>query len=498
MSIGVQSYPELYIMLSGWDLYDKLWELLTQTGIAYLPFIGMILKNIWLSWTEGHKGSETALRSMEMNFITTLLVILFAVAPCIPLDVHTVSYTPFCGTDKGTTYHPGETGTTYDKAFAIPDGNIRVPIWWYAVISIAEGLTTSADTMVGCVPNLRKMVTEVNMTKITDPELLSQIQDFQTMCFAPAKLQFNADNRDNNTSNLDRVKENVSKYGVDDTEWMGSHAFNDTYYKNLRATRPIPGFRYESLQDINSDISEISPPVYGMPTCSLWWNESTDGIKIRLHNALSKTFLEEFQGYIGTEKAKDDVIKRIISGISDGYTGYNNANDTIGNVGFSHATSALGIWFHQLEEYPKIYAAAQAAPIVQALLLLLTYVFLPFALVFTSYRASTLITGSILIFSLIFWQFIWHLVSWTDKSLMQALYANWFTQQGAGATLTDMIIGSLVIGAPLFWFMFMGAMGIAIGNAVSAAATGMTKIGDKAAATGASQVKSMADTAMKL
>ena len=45
MSIGVQSYPELYTMLLGWGLYDKLWQLLTQTGIAYVPFIGIILKS---------------------------------------------------------------------------------------------------------------------------------------------------------------------------------------------------------------------------------------------------------------------------------------------------------------------------------------------------------------------------------------------------------------------------------------------------------------------
>ncbi len=72
-----------------------------------------------------------------------------------------------------------------------------------------------------------------------------------------------------------------------------------------------------------------------------------------------------------------------------------------------------------------------------------------------------------LIFSLIFWSFIWHLVSWADSTLMQALYTTWFAKQGASATLADMITVSLIIFAPIFWFMFMGAMGIAVGDIVS-------------------------------
>jgi uncharacterized membrane protein len=156
-------------------------------------------------------------------------------------------------------------------------------------------------------------------------------------------------------------------------------------------------------------------------------------------------------------------------------------------------TAALGIWFHQLEEYPKLYAASQAAPIMQALLLLMIYVFLPFSLVFNSYRASSFVTGAILIFSIIFWGFIWHLVSWTDNALMQALYSGWFSKQGAGATLADMIITSLVIFSPIFWFIFMGAMGVAASDIVSSFSLGVNKIGENAASKGADTVKAAAN-----
>jgi hypothetical protein len=496
MSIGVQSFPELYTTLLGWDLYDKLWMLLTQTGIAYVPFIGLIFKQIYSSYLHAERGAEHGLRSMEVSLVTMMLIVFFAASPCIPLDVRAVSYSPTCGSDKGSAYHAGDTGTTYDKAFSLPSGDIRVPILWYAVMAISEGLTTSANTMVACVPDLRKMVTEVNMTRISDPQLKAQIQDFETMCYAPARAQFFLDNREKNSENLGVIKSNVDKYGVDDTEWMGSHAFLNTYYKSLKATRPVPPFPYMTSDDLNSDNHTVTPPAYGMPTCADWWGNASNGLQNDIYKSLPPTFDKTFHDYLN-DKSRDQILKNILSNGGGDYHGYDNANNMLSSMGLSAMASSLGILMHQAEEYPKIYAASQAAPIIQALLLLLSYVFLPFVLVFTSYQPSTIVTASIFIFSLIFWAFIWHLVSFVDQALIKALYASWFSQQGAGATLTDMIIGGLVLGAPLFWFMYMGSMGVAIGNAVSSAVMGMSKVGDKAAVKGANQSKAVASSAIK-
>ncbi|MEO8964699.1 MAG: conjugal transfer protein TraG N-terminal domain-containing protein [Gammaproteobacteria bacterium] len=494
MSIGVQSFPELYTMLMGWNLYDKMWNLLTQTGIAYLPFIGIILRNVTQSYLAHRDTGQISLRRMEVDLITTLLLILFAASPCVPLSAHALSYSPVCGAEQGKTYYTGDTGTTYDKAFSIPTNDVTVPIWWYVVISVSEGMTNAANTMVGCVPNLRKMVTQVDMTKISDPEVKQELQDFETMCYVPARIQFNQDKQTKNITHLDHIDNNVKEYGVEDTEWVGSHGFTDVYYQNLRATRPIPGFSYDASQDINADSNQKNPPAYGTPSCSEWWNDSQYGLKNRLYQVLPKSFFDEFKNYLNDAKTHDDVVKRIISNNANGF---DNANATIGDNGYSHIVSALGIWFHQMEEYPKLYAASQAAPIMQALLLLMIYVFLPFTLIFSNYRASSFVTGAMLIFSVIFWGFIWHLVSWTDNALMQALYSDWFVKQGAGATLADMIIASLVIFSPIFWFIFMGAMGIAVGDIASSLSMGINKIGENAANKGANQVKAAVSEAGK-
>lgn len=495
MSIGVQSYPELYTMLVGWDLYGKMWELLTQTGIAYLPFVGMILRNIAQSYvTSGVQGAAHSLRDMEVKIISTLLIILLGMSPCLRLSTHTISYSPVCGKDHDI-YHPGATGTTYDKAFILPSNDVRVPIWWYGVIAVSSGMTNAASHHLGCLPDLRKMVTTVNMTGINDPALKEELLDFQNMCYAPAKTQWLSESKSNNdnASNLEKVKGSIKKYGEEDTEWLGSHAFNDTYYRSLQSSRPVTGFHYQSSQDLNAEANKTNPPEYGTPSCYEWWSDATHGLKNRVFDALPSGFKYEFKDYLKSEKDQESAIRRVIMHTPN----YENANNTVSNAGLAHVAAAIGILYHQTVEYPKLYAAAQAAPIIQSLLLLMIYVFLPFGLVFSGYKPSAFLIGALVIFSLIFWSFIWHLVSWLDIVLMKSLYPGWFEKQSPEATLVDMIIGGLVIAAPIFWFVFMGVLGVTIGSLIGNSFASMGHIGSKAAESGASIAQNAAKTAGK-
>ena len=202
MTLGVQSYPELYTTLLGWQMYDAIWDLLSQTGLAFLPFIGIVLRNITHPYTsqETKDAGSTSLRRMEVDFVSTLLFIFFAVSPALTLAPSVLYYTPLCQTNgQSSSYHPGNTGTTYDQAFTVPTGDIRVPIWWYAVIAFSEGITSGANTLIACAPDLRKMTSQVAMAKITDPALKEEVQEFEQTCFIPARTQYLADLHSNNS-----------------------------------------------------------------------------------------------------------------------------------------------------------------------------------------------------------------------------------------------------------------------------------------------------------
>jgi len=193
---------------------------------------------------------------MELELIVTILITLFAVAPCIPLDARAVSYTPQCGINKDQTVFPGDTGTTYDNAFILPQDDIRVPMWWYAVIAVSEGVTSTSNTAISCVPDLRKMITQVDMAQIPDSEVKQEMIEFESICYRPARNQCNQDKQNNIATHLDRINAAKNKYGVDDTEWVASHGFSDVYYSSLKASSPIPRFAYDAAEDIDIDAKE--------------------------------------------------------------------------------------------------------------------------------------------------------------------------------------------------------------------------------------------------
>ena len=198
--------------------------------------------------------------------------------------------------------------------------------------------------------------------------------------------------------------------------------------------------------------------------------------------------------YETNTKRQDDMLKQILFT----NTGYDKANETVGDVSFSHAAVASGSWLQALDGYSKIYAAAQAAPIIQAMLLMMVYAFLPLVLVFTGYKPSSFISGAVIIFSLIFWSFIWQLVTWTDNALISALYGDeLFSHSSPNAVLADITMGMMIVVAPLFWFSFMGAMGVVAGDLVTRVAAGLSSPGNEAAAKGSQAVKTAATSAAK-
>jgi hypothetical protein len=216
--------------------------------------------------------------------------------------------------------------------------------------------------------------------------------------------------------------------------------------------------------------------VYGSPSCADWWNNSSSGLKKRLYGALPANFLTEFKDvFSSNNKLQEDSIKRIVSNGGGDYSSPNPIENTQ-DMG-TKLLANVGLIYSQLEGYPTIYAISQAAPLVQALLLLMAFAFLPFVLVFSGYKPATFITGAIVIFSLFFWSYIWHLIGWVDSTLMLAFFNDsWFNLRSPNETLLIIIIGFLQIVAPLFWFGYMSALGVAARGLFSALSSSVTQL----------------------
>lgn len=98
----------------------------------------------------------------------------------------------------------------------------------------------------------------------------------------------------------------------------------------------------------------------------------------------------------------------------------------------------------------------------------MVFAFLPIVLVFSRYKPMAFITGAVIIFSLMFWLYIWQLVAWTDSVLTQTLYgSSWLNNSTPNAIFVNIIIVFLQVVAPLFWFGLMATLGVSVGHLVS-------------------------------
>jgi TraG-like protein, N-terminal region len=489
MNLGVQSYPELFTTLMGWQQYQFLWELLARTGLAYAPFVVLFLRQ-WATPLQKEAGDPTGVQRLMLEFVGMVLVVVLAAQPLIPLNATVIHYRTVCE-DVVRDVRPGDSDTTYDDAFPIAT-DVQIPVLWFVVMAVSQGITLAAKSTLACPLNLREMFTVVDTTSLVDVPLRQELNQFYNQCFLPARHHLFKLKRTLDASRYQAlVGRYVETYGASDLNWYGSHAFSQLpgFYDAFYAKQPVHGFAYDPTRDWQQG-QLASTPVWGQPSCQQWWLANPHGLKQRIIEALPASWLARFWSGLAP-KDEDAILKKLIADLPKGYEA---ANQSI-NHWFPGVVSTLGVTLKQGEVYPKLYAMLQAAPMVRALLLMLLYTFLPLALVLGGYRIKTVVTAAVFLFGILFWEYLWALVQWVDDALIDALYQGFFNRQQAQAKLVDWMVIALTVVAPLFWFSFMGAVGIAAGNLSFVIMTNLTGDGEAASKQGGQLVQNTAMSA---
>lgn len=502
--MDVGSAIEIYTSVLGWVLYDRIWEALTDTGLVYLPFIGLVVKNFAQPYvTQGTNGAaEASIRRMKMDLIAMFTVAALAGAPMMTLKIGDLGHTSPCG---GTSVTGTITHTTYDQAFAAIGGQTAVvPVWWYAVLAISGGIDEAVIASIPCTADIRTLDYRIDNTRIADSELRRQVQLFANDCWLPAR------------SKLMTTHGTVpASYPPGDVDWIGSRFFQDTngYYGNgnlnlaLRASEEIPGFPYDAVRDTEYQAGFI--PANGRPECKAWWQDGTNGIRKRLLASLDPTVLSQSIADARTShpaetaiSVEDALIRKVFEQERGQLTASvaANANTTQPSIWsqitheVSGAVAGSGLAMEYLTWQPKLYALRQAAPIGQSFILMAIYLLLlPFVLVFSSYALSTMLFLSIVLFALKFCTALWSLATWLDSNLIRALGLEWWKYQydaelGAAALVANLAAGLMFVVIPLVWFMLLGWAGYRIGGGLEA----ITKPVHSAAESGASKGSNMA------
>ena len=129
----------------GWSFYRTIWDVLSSTGLIFLPLLGLLID----LWRDAHAESDDcdragkAVRTFEVELYLALFVIVLAGQPTglTALSHVSLSYTPPATLAEPTpaTATGAAPASTFGAAFAGTPATVEVPIWWYAMMALSSG-----------------------------------------------------------------------------------------------------------------------------------------------------------------------------------------------------------------------------------------------------------------------------------------------------------------------------------------------------------------------
>lgn len=496
--MSVDSYLALFTTLYGWAFYGVVWDVLLETGVVYLPFLGILLTNIIepSMSQEARDATSTSLRRMQWDITIAFLVIVLAGQPFIALNAGILRYTP-PPTPADPTPTPAtvfSSGVTYGRdSFLGTPATVDVPIWWYMVMSLSAGVNHAILAGLPTVPDLRGYEQRAHITSMEDPLLRQETNEFFTQCYIPAKSKYLAEKPPTTTGVLTggTIADLLDSYKEDDTQWLFSHVFRETpgYYDSLRSTITREGFPFVEARDTEWDPTAppgdpMAPPPWGKPTCKQWWEDADAGLRRKLiaeGQGLWDWLVTQLPG-VDIEKRQDSVVRSLLSNGPPQWIGDDYAHGNTNPGGFSTPENVVkdviggtAITLFSLLFKVMMNAILHALPMAQALILLGIYALLPLMIVFSRYSLNVIVVGAIAIFTVNFWAVLWHLAWWIDQNLIMSMYPDpslfliLFSpaEQGTKLMLLNMLTTAIYLGLPLLWSAMMAWVGIHVGSGIS-------------------------------
>jgi len=470
---------DIYTTVLGWTLYDRIWQALLDTGLAYLPFFAVVVRHFAGSWGEaGNEGAADSVRRIELELAGLLTVAALAGAPVLEIRVGDLSHTAACGAQTST---GGNTGTLYDSTFNVGGGApALVPVWWRAVMAVSAGFSNVAVAAIPCDPNVRQLNYQMDNTRIADAGLRQQLQLFDADCYRPAKAKFARE-----------IRTLPPGYRYDDINWFGSQYFQDTagFYGDPnpalapRAKEEIPGAPFDPARDFEYGGTAPASGL-GKPTCLQWWTDGTAGLRARLLGQIDPATLQAMKSAAKPPATPQDVedaqIRKLVDTTVEADPDAPPTAPAGGSGWLARFLGTAGTMHEAIKSQATFYALQQAAPIAQSLVLMAVYLCLPFVLLFSSYSLETALLAAVGIFALRFLTALWALSSWLDTALTNALGIAWFSHNnndGIASVVAEMTGYLTFVGLPLVWFLALGWAGhhLAAGGAVGEMTGGIGK-----------------------
>lgn len=480
-TFAVNDYMEGTMLTLGWVVNNGIWDALTTTGIAVVPFIALVAGEWFRARQEGDdEGNKgvLSLNRIESRLYVMLLVLAFTCVPVFTLNVDPVNvnqeHADQCGTVMMSSGQWGESTMT-----SIDGQQARVPMWWALTHSISKGITNVAVSRIPCSTDYQSVRTALDLTSISDPGLKREVGEFQLACFGPAR------------NKLFQSGTSLDQAASEDVDWIGSDYFLDTagYYDSFYAPRPMPGFPYQASRDEARPSTGPGQP--GYPSCREWWSDDSAGLAARLKGQVDTSLWSRMQSFFPTgSSAEEYMIRRMVSPRS----GAANGNTDQASIGYRDldgggvddaVVAVAGMAGNALATVPfraGMDSLKQSLPMIQGIMLMAIIICLPFVSVASGYSVKVAGIAMFGLFGLFFLTFWWELARWLDSHLVELLYdsdaakMSWLAgvENANDKMVMRFVNGMMFLVLPGIWVGTMAWAGAGAGNAVS---SGINKAG---------------------
>lgn len=521
----VDSYLEMFTTLFGWMFYNNLWYVLKDTGLLLLPFIGIVLDRLidYKNGVEAGDAEDLATKGVLSQLIISCFVIMMCGVPYMNFQASEVVFTPPAMNDTFTmtSYQVNSLESTFGtgQSFGNYPIAVDVPIFWWAVHNVSIGVTHAVMAGFPATLDLRKYIESLKAVNIENPELRKEVGSFRRDCYTKALSKYNEEKPYETGPYVAAIATFLTDEGKEDPYWMGSHIFQNVpgYYDSLRSELSIKGFPFAAVRDVEWDVADPNKPVDGRPFCDSWWNNATSGLKKRIidENSWIETLSATIEAGLTLSSRQDLLVKvalyqSIVTYAPRGYdfaysnTSYGNmwGVDSLQNAS-RQVIAGVASAYERAKNSVDVTLLLNAAPILQAILLMLVVVFIPFVLFLSKYSISAILAVAWALFSFRFLTACWMLAWWLDQNIVAALYPDTgdFTKIPLNANLEMStnevllyLLNYLYVIIPIIFTIVTGWAGYNIIRGIGASSMmgGLSNAGGKAAGSAAGVAKGAA------
>lgn len=483
----------LMLTLTSWQISQKLFMMLNQTGIV----VFMLCVIVFQVWTEvaqegedeGNKGL-LSLNRTEVKLTIAALVCFFATFPIFPVNVNTLTYDQVASETCGVGVTSGSTNSDQSS---FNGEQVKAPLWWILWHDLWQGLTNSAISSIPCHYDIERSMLQLSQMDIKSQPLRQETQDFYEQCFTRARVMMKGAARE----------ELVDQDDYDEANWLGGAYFlkdnpkaPHTTYTQLQAEKAVFNFPYNPDRDNPVQMKYRRTGTdnkTAYPYCDEWWDSKEGrsdgqraGLKWRIFNNVeennpklvreildSDSFFSEMLGTQTTPAEKANMLVQRVLSVENQSTngrivrGYGQVLDkTLDHQArevWNGAAGWAGTEIGHLLAGPAYFVVREVMPMLQSLLLTMVVIASPIVLTISSFSMMTLMSLSLSYAGLLFLTFWWELCRSFDSKLLEGVYSmhdnfNPITGilNGMDDSILKLTMVVLYLIVPAIWFGILG------------------------------------------